>query len=68
MGESPWGFESLRPHDSALVRGRAVVLRASGERLTLAQEQTVQTRYLILAALFTALAIVIAAAVWFGSL
>jgi hypothetical protein len=44
------------------------VLRAWGERLTLAQEQTVQTRYLILAALFTALAIVIAAAVWFGSL
>jgi hypothetical protein len=29
---------------------------------------TMQTRYLILAALFTALAIVIAAAVWFGSL
>jgi hypothetical protein len=28
----------------------------------------VQTRYLILAALITALAIVVAAAVWFGSL
>jgi hypothetical protein len=29
---------------------------------------TMQTRYLILAALITALAIVVAAAVWFGSL
>ncbi len=30
--------------------------------------RTVQTRYLILAALVTGLAIVVAAAVWFGSL